>query len=134
HGGHAAVLRRRLAGTPAVALEIPMNSCCGRQHDEPILTVPTCFERGLVTRRRPTLPVAGARLTAADGLWAAFSLEIDNHRLVDIRFNAAFCTTLIAYCQALVDLGRGQSVDALQKLETGTLSRSLPGVPAARQD
>lgn len=105
-----------------------MSACCAT----PRLSVAGCIERGLATRRAPPLAHAGPRVDAA-GLWAAFSLSLEGDRLA-LRFRAAACTTLIAYCQALVELlADGDAADAAA-VEPATLVAALPGVPPQRRD
>lgn len=105
-----------------------MSACCGARR----LDVHGCFERGLATRRAPALAHEGPRVEAA-GLWAAFSLRHDGDGLV-LRFRAAACTTLIAYCQALVELLAGSDAVAAAAVEPAALVAALPGVPAPRRD
>lgn len=106
-----------------------MSACCAT----PRLSVAGCIERGLATRRAPPLAHEGPRVDAAAGLWAAFSLSLDGDRFA-LRFRAAACTTLIAYCQALVELlADGDAADAAA-VEPATLVAVLPGVPPQRRD
>lgn len=105
-----------------------MSACCATSR----LRVPECLERGLATRRAPALAHEGPRVEAA-GLWAAFSLRLDGDRLV-LRFRATSCTTLIAYCQALVELLAGCEPATAAVVEPAALAAALPGVPAPRRD
>lgn len=105
-----------------------MSGCCATHR----LSVPACIERGLATRRAAPLVHEGPRVEA-DGLWAAFSLRRDGDRLT-LRFRAAACTTLIAYCQALVELLAGGDPAEAAAMDPATLAAALPGVPAARRD
>lgn len=108
-----------------------MSGCCatGRPFD-----VHACFQRGLVTRRQPPLD-AGEAITSASGLWARFSMELDeSRRVADVRFDCSTCTTLIAYCQALAELARGAGLDRTEAFGTEWLVSQLPGVPAPKQD
>lgn len=105
-----------------------MSICCAT----PRLSVAGCIERGLATRRAPPLAHEGPRVDAA-GLWAAFSLCPDGQGLA-LRFRAAACTTLIAYCQALVELLADGDVADAAAVEPATLVAALPGVPPQRRD
>lgn len=92
-----------------------------------------CYERGRRTRRAPPLPVQGPP-AVRDDLWASFSLQLSGDRVSELRFEAACCTTLLAYCQAAVDLATGRTLDELAALDGQSLTASLRGVPLLRQD
>lgn len=110
-----------------------MIGCCDSRKTAR-LTVHDCFDRGLGTRRLPPLPVAGEPVSDRWGLWAAFSVAVDDERLADLRFRSCSCTTLVAYCQALVDLSRGRPLAEVSALDASTLVARLPGVPRHRRD
>lgn len=109
-----------------------MSDCCATGRP---FNVHGCFERGLATRRQPPLVYAGETVTSASGLWARFSMALDeSRRLADVRFDCSTCTTLIAYCQALTELARGAGLDQAEAFSTDWLVPRLPGVPALKQD
>lgn len=105
-----------------------MSACCAARG----LDVPGCLERGLATRRAAPLAHEGPRVEAG-GLWAAFSLRRDRDGLA-LRFRAATCTTLVAYCQALVELLEDCEPAQATAMEPAALVAALPGVPAPRTD
>lgn len=111
-----------------------MSSCCESQSSRHPLKVHGCFDRGLRTRRLPALPVSGTPIATAYGLWACFSVRIENDTLADLRFQASACTTLIAYCQALVELSRHNTLGHAETLSGPALIQHLPGVPAVKHD
>ncbi|WP_163559949.1 iron-sulfur cluster assembly scaffold protein [Halomonas sp. NO4] len=98
------------------------------------LRLPECLERGLRTRRAPPLPHLGEWVETPQGLRARFSLAIRDDTLVDVRFEATACATLVAYCQALADHETGRPLDATPSLDADALAARLEGVPPARQD
>jgi hypothetical protein len=106
-------------------------SCQGRRY---ALKVHTFFDHGLQTRRLPTLPITGPPIIASSSLWASFSIRVDTDKLLNLRFQASTCTTLIAYCQALVELARQDTLTHAATLNGPTLIRHLPGVPISKQD
>lgn len=111
-----------------------MNCCGATRTDSPHLYVHDCFERGLVSRRLPALPITGERVSA-NGLWAVFTLHVDNAgRLSEIRFDTSTCTTLIAYCQALTELNSNRTLDAAFDYGSRSLVAALRGVPTAKYD
>lgn len=105
-----------------------MSACCAAHR----LDVHGCFERGLATRRAAPLAHEGPRVEAG-GLWAAFSLRHDGDGLA-LRFRATACTTLVAYCQALVELLEDCEPAQATAMEPAALAAALPGVPAPRRD
>lgn len=106
-----------------------MIGCCGSSR----LTVSDCITAGLRTRRQPPLAIAGPVVPGPEGLQTAFSLEIDDGRISDLRFQCTACVTLVGYCEALCRLAAGRTVDAVLDIGPETLLERLPGVPAARQ-
>lgn len=111
-----------------------MNDCCSTAVDLDRLRVTDCFGRGLRTRRLTPLETAGVRVTNGNGLWACFSVQIRQGMLADVRFNCASCTTLIACCQALAELGCCGTLDAAAALDEAQLLARLPGIPVEKQD
>ncbi|NNC23578.1 hypothetical protein HKX42_06990 [Salinisphaera sp. USBA-960] len=111
-----------------------MSNCCSPSHERKQLSVHSCFERGRTTRGLPPLAIAGERVTTSYGLWAAFSLRLEADSLCEIRFTASTCTTLIAYCQALVELIQGRRRDEARESGSRFLIDRLPGVPMAKHD
>lgn len=114
-------------------LNLPVDCCSGQR----CFSVFSCFERGLITRRRPPLAVQGESI-ALGSLWAAFSMSLGQHGRMVLRFQSAHCTTLIACCQALAELYCGAPRQALQALSRDELLRSLLAqlrdLPASRHD
>lgn len=106
-----------------------MDGCCRTSRP----SVFGCFERGLVTRRQPPLPVRGPVVEGPSGLWASFSLEANGERLEHLRFEAASCTTLIACCQALVETLAGRRLPDCG-MDAGALADMLPGVPPMQRN
>jgi NifU-like protein involved in Fe-S cluster formation len=106
-------------------------SCCSVA---PRFTVAELFERGYRRIREIPLPVQGEAISDAEGNAARFSIEIADGKLVDARFRASACTTLIAYCEAIAELLPGFAPDVAGALTPKELVDSLPGVPALKQD
>lgn len=112
-----------------------MSDCCSSTAGPLRLTPHACFERGLATRRLPALPLRGARLSDTAGRWVEFSAVVDDAgRLSRLRFACASCTTLIACCQALLELNRGCPAGTPCVTEALQLLRRLPGLPAGKHD
>lgn len=103
--------------------------CCGA----PGLDVSGCVQRGLATRRSPPLAIAGPAVAAPSGLWAVFSADIDGDRLRALRFDAAACATLVAYCQALVETLPGRRLHDCS-VDAAALTALLAGVPPTKRD
>lgn len=112
--------------TPAL-----LAGCCARSDR---LAMFDCFERGLKTRRLPPFAGYQARKVQAYGLWACFSVQTDGRYLIDLRFECAACTTLIACCQALVELAKGKEMAGIHDWDVASLFEQLQGMPMARQD
>lgn len=109
-----------------------MSGCCP---DARRLSTTACMDRGLATRRLPPCRIQGRRVDNFEGLWAEFSGGLDEDGRLDcLRFRASACITLVAYCQAAVDLATGADPKRLSELDMGWLVNRLPGVPAMRQD
>lgn len=112
-----------------------MNDCCSTGVDLAHLRVADCFGRGLRTRRLAPLATVGPRVADDEnGLWACFSVQAEQGRLADVRFNCASCTTLIACCQALAELSCCQALDAATALDETRLRARLPGIPVGKLD
>lgn len=107
---------------------------CGNDISARPLRLPDCLERGLRTRRAPPLPHLGEWVETPQGLRARFSLAIHGDTLVEVRFEATPCATLVAYCQALADHEAGRPLHATPSQDANTLVTRLAGVPPARQD
>ena len=106
-----------------------MSACCSSAGNHLRLAPFDCFQRGLATRRLPRLAIVGQRVAGPDGLWVEFSLREERGRLAELRFACAACTTLIACCQALVELNRGCAPDSVGVLDPEALRARLPGMP-----
>lgn len=106
--------------------------CCTKNAQR--LTVFDCFERGQQTRRLAPLSHVGREVSLPGGITASFSLAADNNRLTDIRFTCTSCATLIACCQALVELNRNFCLDTPAVRDRAGLLLSLPGLPATKHD
>lgn len=111
-------------------------SCCTTHQ----LTVYDCFDRGRNTASAPPLAIQGQAIFLPHGLYARFSLSTEAGKSADgcevtqLRFQATSCTTLIACCQALVELNRGATPEQMAIFSAPQLLRRLGGVPAAKQD
>lgn len=103
-------------------------SCCGARASGRLNPF-DCFQRGLATRRLPPLALVGPRIAGVENVWAAFSLQTDRGRIAQIRFACTTCTTLIACCQALVELNTGCRVETPCVPDAQTLWERLPGLP-----
>ncbi|MCK9517030.1 MAG: iron-sulfur cluster assembly scaffold protein [Ottowia sp.] len=110
-----------------------MSACCAAATSPRDLTPWDCFERGLRTLRQPPLPLLGKRVAGTDGRWARFSLQLGDGRVQELHFACSHCATLIACCQALVDLNQGCAVQAPVVRDAAPLLARLPGVPASKQ-
>jgi len=106
-------------------------ACCSAT---PRFTVSELFERGFRRNRLPPLVVEGEQVKDREGNAARFSIEVDNDHLVDVRFRASSCTTLIAYCEAIAELAPGFSVEIAAQFTPSELVAALPGVPALKQN
>lgn len=109
-----------------------MSACCAAPA-LPRLAPWTCFERGLQTLRLPPLPLAGEPVAGAGERWARFSVQLRGERVHELRFACIRCTTLVACCQALVELNRGCALHAPRVHEARELLTRLPGLPAGQQ-
>jgi NifU-like protein involved in Fe-S cluster formation len=105
-------------------------ACCSVT---PRFTVAELFERGFRRNREAPLPIDGGAVSDAEGNSARFSLALDGTRLLDLRFRASSCTTLIAYSEALVELLQGLDADLAAQYTPRELVAALPGVPASKQ-
>lgn len=111
-------------------------SCCTTHQ----LTVYDCFDRGRNTARAQPLAIQGPAIFLPHGLYARFSLNaeagesVEDYEVTQLRFQATSCTTLIACCQALVELGQGATAAHMAALSAPQLLRHLGGVPVAKQD
>ena len=112
-----------------------MSDCCATPSPTASLRLTPwdCFQRGLRTLRLPPLPVQGEALAGDGGRRACFSLRVQDGRLQQLRFACTRCTTLVACCQALVELNRGCLLRAPQACHAQQLLARLPGVPVDRQ-
>lgn len=110
-----------------------MSACCAAA-TPPHLTPWDCFQRGLGTLRLPPLPLQGESMASADGRQASFSLRLTEGRLTELRFSCTHCTTLIACCQALVELNRGCALRTPRALDAAQLLACLPGLPPAKRE
>jgi NifU-like protein involved in Fe-S cluster formation len=106
-------------------------SCCSVA---PRFTVAELFERGYRRIRETPLPVQGEAVSDAEGNAARFSIAIVDGKLVDARFRASACATLIAYCEAIAELLPGFAPDVAGSLTPRELVAALPGVPMPKQD
>ncbi len=109
-------------------------NCCASGTGPCHLSVTDCFERGLKTRRLKPFSTVGPRISSNDGLWASFSLEASEGRVTALAFECVSCTTLIACCQALVDLGGDGTVRAALHFTQATLLDRLAGIPVYKRD
>lgn len=111
-------------------------SCCTTHQ----LKVYDCFDRGRNTARAQPFAIQGQAIALPSGLYARFSLSAEAGKsaeageVTQLRFQATSCTTLIACCQALIELNRGATVAQMAALSAPQLLRHLGGVPAAKQD
>lgn len=105
------------------------DGCCSA----PRLSVFGCFERGVATRRTSPLPIRGPVIEGPSGLWASFSIEMEGNRLDALRFESASCTTLIAYCQALVETLPGHCLHDCS-VNAEALADTLSGVPPMQRN
>ena|SRR5699024_12024505 len=106
-------------------------TCCGAS---PRVSLFECFDRGLKTRRLPPLAGHQAAPVRLSGLRAQFSFEVDGRVLSDLRFECSACTTLIACCQALVELAKGQDMADLHSWDATRILQHLKGIPLAKHD
>lgn len=97
------------------------------------LSVFGCFERGMVTRRARPFPIRGPMVEGPAGLWASFSIDLEGERLEALRFESASCTTLIAYCQVLVETLPGCSMHDCS-VNAEVLANMLFGVPPLQRN
>jgi hypothetical protein len=111
-----------------------VSACCSEAGSALRLAPFDCFQRGLATRRLPPLAIVGQRVAGPDGLWAQFSVRVQRHRLAELRFACASCTTLIACCEALAELNRGCVPDSICVLDAEALRVRLPGMPRDKWD
>lgn len=106
-------------------------ACCSAT---PRFTVSELFERGFRRKRQAPLAIEGEPVKDADGNMAQFSLDIKDDTLVDARFCASSCTTLIAYCEAIAEIVPGFSTEIAAHITPSELVAALPGVPALKQN
>ena len=93
-----------------------------------------CIERGLKNNRLDALPLAGDPIQAASGLSARFSASLTSACIEELRFQCSSCATLIAYCQALVDLLSPALEDRPRPPSLAMLIASVEGVPTYMHD
>lgn len=105
--------------------------CCGHPSG---LTIAECVERGLKTRRLVPFDHQCNQASYLFDLWARFSFQIEAGTLTALRFECTACATLIACCQALVELLSGQKIEHAQHFSAASLLQQLSGVPAAKQN
>lgn len=106
-------------------------ACCSTT---PRFTVAELFERGYRRNRETPLSVEGEAVVGAESNSARFSIEVAEGKLIDARFRASSCTTLIAYCEAIAELLPGFSLEIAGALTPKELVDTLPGVPPLKQD
>jgi NifU-like protein involved in Fe-S cluster formation len=106
-------------------------ACCSAT---PRFTVSELFERGFRRNRAEPFPIVGEQVRDAEGNSAQFSIELENDTLIDVRFHASSCATLIAYCEAIAELIPGFDTEIAGHITPTELIEALPGVPALKQN
>lgn len=106
-------------------------ACCSAT---PRFTVSELFERGFRRNRREPFAIVGEPVKDAEGNRAQFSIELDGDTLIEARFHASPCATLIAYCEAIAELIPGFKGGIAAHLTPGELVAALPGVPPIKQN
>ena len=105
-------------------------ACCSAT---PRLTVTELFERGFRRNRTAPLSIEGARCTDAEGHAAAFSLDIADGKIAAASFRASSCTTLIAYCEYIVQAVAGVRAELAGALTSAALVSAVSGVPPIKR-
>lgn len=95
------------------------------------LSAHDCLQRGLKSRKHPPLPVKGTRITAASGLSSRFTTDPSGVEGRRLAFECSPCATLIAYCQALVDIA---GMEVIRPPTVQQLTAAVAGVPAAHHE
>jgi hypothetical protein len=107
------------------------SGCCAKTSRR---TAGELFERGFRRARQPALPIAGPTYSDPDGLHASFSLDVADGMVSAVRFRAATCATLMAYCELLVELAQNGGLAAAAGITSEQLVAEVAGVPAMRMD
>lgn len=111
-----------------------MSACCAARRPASGVSVQDCLERGMETRRLSPLPLRGQTVQAASGLHAGFSAAVLDGRLKTLQFECSACATLVAYCQAMVDMLVNQPINSPAVPALDTLIARVSGVPPLLQD
>lgn len=107
------------------------SSCCGTAAKP---TMCDYIDRGLRRARSATLPIMGDTQHDA-GLFARFSLRVDDGIITGVAFEASVCGTLIAYCEVLAEWVTGLTIPAAaHRIRPLDLTAELPLVPAEKRD
>lgn len=112
-------------------MESCAGACCG---NTPRRVVSDLFDRGYRRNRLPPFAIEGAELRDGNDLSARFSLDFAGDTIKDIRFRAATCITLIAYCELLAELTSGKNAREAAQLSESALISALPDVPLLKRD
>jgi NifU-like protein involved in Fe-S cluster formation len=90
--------------------------------------------RGFRRRQAEPLGLSGVLCRDAAGLTAQFSLCCEGGRIVDLRFRACSCATLVAFCELITELAFEMRLASAAALTPARLIRELSGVPPLKQD
>jgi NifU-like protein involved in Fe-S cluster formation len=91
------------------------------------------FQRAL---RRPLEPLTGAvgrRVQDESGNAAQFAVELQDGRIVGVRYRCTSCTTLVAVSEHLAELAAGCTSDAMLAMSLDELLALHSGVPEAKR-
>lgn len=111
--------------------EVCTSSCCGVPQR---LTASELCDRGLRRSRMEPYALVGPVLYGNDGLNAQFSLRCEGNAVTSARFKASSCATLLAYCELIVELAVGRSIDECAQFSAAALVAALSDVPVFKRD
>jgi NifU-like protein involved in Fe-S cluster formation len=106
-------------------------ACC---NVTPRLTVAELFERGFRRNRSAPLSIVGDPCADSEANTVAFSLDIEENRIVAVGFKTITCATLIAYCEYISEISPGLNFELAGAFTARDLIDSVPGVPALKRD
>lgn len=103
---------------------------CGRANR----TVSEHFDRACRRPRDRLLPIQGSLVKSDDRLLAQFYIDVGGSHVKAASYKCTTCVALVVYCELLVEMAAGLSLEEVMMIDPSDLTRAFPEVPSYKHD